>query len=386
MEKQSRMDKYFDAMDEEVDTNTGEIHVVSSRLQKNQELYREVGSLDIDDFDLNSNVSILGDNTANIDLNVIQEKLNMKYHEDRKDKGLGVDDENPLPKINLDETREYDINNILAKAKEEKEIDYEEDRLKKLRNTQYDILKNLDIEGKEEEVVEKKTNRIKPNSEDEKKLLDLIDTITAKELIKKEQEDDGIFEGDLDPLDILSDLKGDDDNTRVMGAIAFDENGELTDTSMKPLDIDNTEELESTDEIDEVSDDTEELNEDTETNILDDTDTDILDDTDTDVLDKADTDMLDDTDTDVLDDTDIDVLDKKDELDDTDANLITKENSFITSDTSPFNTKDFDDFKDIRDDMRSSKFFVRLMIALLVIVFIIGIVILLNNYLNLGLF
>ena len=54
----SRMDKYFDASEEEMDSNTGEIKIVSSRLQKNQELYKQVSNLDIDDFDLNSNVSI----------------------------------------------------------------------------------------------------------------------------------------------------------------------------------------------------------------------------------------------------------------------------------------------------------------------------------------
>ena len=361
-DRHSRMDKYYDALDEELDTNTGEIRVVSSRLQKNQELYKEVGSLDIDDFDLNSNVSILGDNTANIDLNDIQEKLHLRYHEEKQDKGLGVGDEDPLPKINLDETREYDINNILAKAKEDKEIDYEEERLKKLRNTQYDILKNLDIEGKEEEVSEKKVLSKKSVSkeEEEKKLLDLIDTITAKELIKNEENLE--VEGEMDPLDILSDLKGDDENTRVMGAIALDEENELEENTLTVGDLEDLEEAQEELENTKTLEETKEL-EDTQ---------------------ETEEDELDDT-QEVEPTQEIPSKKKPLPIEDTDTNLITKDNSFI-GDTSKFTQDDFDDFKDLKDDMKFSKIFVRVFIAILVIVFIVGIVILLNNYLELGLF
>ena len=47
--------------------------------------------------------------------------------------------------------------------------------------------------------------------------MDLINTITAKELIREESNMDTLV-GDMDPLDLLTDLRGDDD-TRVMGAI-----------------------------------------------------------------------------------------------------------------------------------------------------------------------
>ena len=355
-ERHSRMDKYYDAMEEELDTNTGEIRVVSSRLQKNQDLYKEVGSLDIDDFDINSNVSILGDNTANIDLNDIQEKLHLRYHEEKKDKGLGVDDEEELPKINLDETREYDINNILAKAKEDKEIDYEEDRLKKLRNTQYDILKDLDIEGKEEEVEETEEKpapkKTVSKTEEEKKLLDLIDTITAKELIKNEDKLE--VEGELDPLDILSDLKGDDENTRVMGAIALDEPSDVTNT----LTVGDLEDMEESQEkeVEEEEKETEEVEESQEIEVVSEEPT-----------------------------QEIPSKKKPLPIEDTDTNLITKDNTFIQG-TNEFTQTDFDDFKDLKDDMKFSRVFVRFLIFVLIIVFIVGVVIFLNNYLDLGLF
>ncbi len=139
----SRMDKYK-GMNDSIDTNNeGER---TSRVSRNQELYKEVSYAELDNFDLNSNVSVLGDNTANIDIGKIKDILDEKYNEGPKKKSLGDTDEIELPKINLDETREYDINSILAKAKEEKEFDYEEDRLKKLNEDAESILKELILE------------------------------------------------------------------------------------------------------------------------------------------------------------------------------------------------------------------------------------------------
>ncbi len=349
-ENNSRMDKYFDAQEEKIDANTGEFKMVSSRLERNQELYKKVSNLDINDFDLNSNVSILGDNTENINLNDIQEKLNMKYHEDRKDKILGNNDTEPLPKINLDETREYDINSILAKAKEEKEVDYEEDRLKKLRNTQFDILNNLNLEQKEEkkdysEVVE--SNK----EDDEKKLLDLIDTITAKELIKEGEDID--ISGEMDPLELLSDLKGVDENTRVMAAVNLDE--DYPDESETSISLDELlknkeiqEEAKKAEES-EVEEETEEVEEDTK-----------------EIPSKKNED--------------------KNELELTkNSNIVEKDDSFFTNSTK-FSQSDFDDFEDLKEDMKASKIIIRILIVLLVLVFIVGLVILANNYLDLGLF
>ena len=39
----------------------------------------------------------------------------------------------------------YDINAILEKAKKTQDVDYEKERLKKVHDTQYDILKKLNI-------------------------------------------------------------------------------------------------------------------------------------------------------------------------------------------------------------------------------------------------
>ena len=206
---QSRMDKY---KNEEANVQVNNSQGRTSRVSRNQELYKEVSYADLDNFDLNSNVSVLGDNTSNIDIGKIKDILDEKYNETPRKNVLGDTDEIELPKIKLDETREYDINSILAKAKEDKEYDYEEDRLKKVNEDAESILNNIDYEEEASEskvINEKKTN--------EAELLDLINTITAKELIREEANMNTLV-GEMDPLDLLTDLRGDDD-TRVMGVI-----------------------------------------------------------------------------------------------------------------------------------------------------------------------
>ena len=98
-----------------------------------------------------------------------------------------------------EETKEYDINAILNKARNNKEINYERDRLKKIHDTQYDILKSLNTKEDKEE------NKVTSDKED---LMELINTITEKELTRE-----------LNPLDILSDLKG-SENTVVLDGVS----------------------------------------------------------------------------------------------------------------------------------------------------------------------
>ena len=99
----------------------------------------------------------------------------------------------------MEQTREYDINAILEKAHENKVVDYEKERLKKIRDTQYDILKGLNLDKKEEEEYQEPT-------EEEKKLMTLINTITAHEEFNKNKD-----------LDLFQDLKGSDDTETLDG-------------------------------------------------------------------------------------------------------------------------------------------------------------------------
>lgn len=188
---ESRVDKF---------NNTGEVFL--SRTKKNASLYKRVNEAELDDFDVNSNTAIIEtNNSSTINVDKLRDMLDKKYRETPKKVSLArIEAEKELAKLNLDETREYDINEILNKAKEEDDSSYEVERLKKLRNTGMDILNGLDITNIHEK---------DPKSAEEQHLVDLINTINLKETIAKEG---------ADPLDILSDLKGDDDNTKILGA------------------------------------------------------------------------------------------------------------------------------------------------------------------------
>lgn len=330
---QSRMDKYYDGEVEET--------ISSSRVKRNEKLYKEVSNLELEDFDLNSNVSVIGNNTDNININDIKNILDKKYHEHPRKKSFGDTKEMQLPEIHLDETREYDINSILEKAKEKKEVNYEEDRLKKIRNTQYDILKSLDIIEDEEEIEDNDSKEhrddktpVVTDSENEKKLHDLIDTITAKEMIENESKLE--VTGEMDPLDILSDLRGDDESTKVMGMLS--EELEAADSENERIIKGNTLGIEKEPVV--VND------EKTETEEIS--------------LDKE----------------------KKNKKDGKVTNI---DNSFVGN-TTTFTQSDFDDFNDLKEDMHITKIIIRILIFTIIIIFIVALVVLANKYLGLGLF
>ena len=168
-----------------------------SRTEKNQELYKEIANSEIDKFELSSNATVLSDAKNNIDIEKIKKILDTKYNEVPKRRSIRLEQEEETKAINFEDTKEYDINAILEKAKEDKEANYEQERLKKLRDTQYDILNHLNLEKEESD---EKDDKEKAPSQDD--LMELINTITAKELENKKNDN-------LDPLDILTDLKGD---------------------------------------------------------------------------------------------------------------------------------------------------------------------------------
>ncbi len=200
----SRMEKYY-----------GNNDTTKLRTTKNEDIYKKIHDNEIKDFNVNSNISILGDNSKNIDIENLKQILDKKYRDNHKRRSIDVGNINLNDYEEIkDEEKDYDINTILEKAYERKNVDYSENRLKKLRDTQYDILKNLNLEEKSEE----------PSTE-EKNLMTLINTIAENEK-------------GANPLDLLSDLKGNDDEEVVAGA-----------ASTKTL------ELKSTDEVKKLNND-----------------------------------------------------------------------------------------------------------------------------------
>ena len=291
----TRINKYYD------DTPS----FAPRRTAKNNELYEEIKKSEIENFDIGSNAKVIGNNEAQIDINKLKDILEKNYQEVPKRRSLKLD----IPEeeeIEMEKTKEYDINAILEKAREEKEVDYQRERLKKVRDTQYDILKNLEVDQEEP-----KSKAADERTKDE--LLDLIQTINLNETQRKtinalaEEEETEInddTETELDPLDILNDLRG-DENTVVAGAKEFE--NELKEAQEKK------EKEEIAEALDEDVDD-----------------------------------------------------------------------SFYTSSMS-FNKNDFADFSDL-EESKASRILIKILIVIVFLAIIAGIVIFLNDFLNLGWF
>ncbi len=192
---QSRMDKY-----------NAENSTYRSRTQKNRDLYESVRNSNLSAFDVNSNVSVIEDNAKTVSISHVNELLDDIYKDNtprRKSIDISEIPTTEIVKEDIIDTREYDINAILEKARIGKNVDYNRERLKKVREAEKDILTNLDISRKINEENEYKAKRQK----EEQELTDLINTITQIEKINKDKYDKESSES----LDLLSDLA--DDNT-----------------------------------------------------------------------------------------------------------------------------------------------------------------------------
>lgn len=185
---QTRMEKYTDVHEE-----------VGQRFKKNEELYKKISDQELDKYTVKTNATVLDDNGTNIDVEHIKRILETKYNSTPKRKSIVIPEDNNEEVIDEIETKEYDINLILEKAKENESADYDKNRFKKLRDTQYDILKELNLNPDDIST--------KDVEEDKDELRELINTITQKELENRKKEDD--------PLDLFPDLKG-DENTVVL--------------------------------------------------------------------------------------------------------------------------------------------------------------------------
>ena len=180
-----------------------------SRTSKNTQLYEDIKKGELKDFNIGTNARVIGESDSQIDIDKIKEILEKNYQDTPKRRSLKFEVPEP-EKVEIEKTKEYDINAILEKAREEKEIDYSRDRLKKVRDTQFDILKSLELDEEE--------NKKASQDSAKEELLELINTINKNEKQKKEIQENLEEEStSLDPLDLFTDLRG-DENTVVAGA------------------------------------------------------------------------------------------------------------------------------------------------------------------------
>ncbi|MDE6142328.1 MAG: hypothetical protein K2G03_06960 [Bacilli bacterium] len=190
--------------------------IVGSRTQKNKALYEESHSGDLTNFDVNSNESVIGESKNRIDVSEVQKIISERYNLDApKRKSIDIPSiEEPIVQDTLQNTKEYDINAILAKAKQGKNVDYNKERLKKVRDAQIEILSSLDLELKK--VEDPKTPHQKMAEEN---LMELINTITQIEIKNKKEYSKETSEA----LDLLSDLKDENDDETTEAASINDE-------------------------------------------------------------------------------------------------------------------------------------------------------------------
>ena len=181
-----------------------------SRVAKNEELYKKINESNLDNFSVRSNATVIGNQEPEIDIEKIKKILDTKYNSAPKRRSIRIDMPEEEEKIDEVKTKEYDLNVILEKAKDEKEETYEEVRAKKLRNTQFDILNNLNLEKAQSEKRSESTKA-------EEDLIELINTISINEKKINEISEQLTTEEakeESSPLDLLTELKG-SENTEV---------------------------------------------------------------------------------------------------------------------------------------------------------------------------
>lgn len=197
-----------------------------SRTARNEQLYKQINSSELDSYNVRSNATVIGDQSNNIDVEKIKKILDKRYNETPKRKSIRVEMPEEENNIVFDDTKEYDINTVLEKAKGEQKNSYDDTRGQKIHNTQYNILNQLNIDDSEE-----KDEKDDDTDED---LMELINTITINETRKNDShdEEDSDDNEDKDDLDLLDELRGNEDTQVYEGMAEEIERTEITTTKI----------------------------------------------------------------------------------------------------------------------------------------------------------
>lgn len=301
------------------------------RTKRNENLYNKIDESDFENLNLTSNISIIKTDTENLNIDEIKEILNEKYQSRSKVREIEEPD-SEYADIDEEDTKEYDLKKALDEAHKNKTSDYDKERFKKLRETQYEILNSLNFDKKNEEESEETL------TVEEANLMNLIKTVNENALrnsLSKEE-------------DLLEELKGDDD-TEILEPANFDD----TVTDKKPTIV---EELEKTKQLSrkEIDSELERLSADSDIKKI----------------------SLSDEEEDEEDDTSDDFsLSRTEEL----------SNSFYTGNLQ-IDKKDMEEFLDLEDEMKGGSIVIKVLVIFIVLIVIAVAVYLLNKYLNLGLF
>lgn len=197
----SRMEKYNDPT-----------YSTMSRTKRNSSIY---SNMDMEDIKIKTgnNARVIADASKEIDMDKILKYINST--EEKKERvNITLDDykDNEISPIKK-ETKDYDINSVLSRARDNRNKDYSNKKYKKLDNSEYNILKNIKVE---ENKNEEEVNDIELNT-NEKTIVKLIDDLSKT---KK-----------MDKSELFGELMGDNENTVVLGAKDLEE--EVNDLSNK---------------------------------------------------------------------------------------------------------------------------------------------------------
>ena len=131
--------------------NNEQVENTQSRVSKNIALYDEVKECELSRVNNNSNVKIIEQTGKTIDLEKIKKYIN-------------------------DNNEKNDINSVLEKARENRSIEYSEERYKQVRSSEYDILDKIKMYKEiDNDDVDEPTATL---NTDERTIVDLINTVT----------------------------------------------------------------------------------------------------------------------------------------------------------------------------------------------------------------
>lgn len=326
-----------------------------SRTKRNQDIYNSTDMSDLSRIKTNTNVSVISDAPKEINIEKIISYVNsMEEGNDEKRKRVSLE----LPKeeevvVERREEKDYDINSVLERARDKRESDYEEERHRKLNNTQIDILKNIKIKEETIETVRDEDITLPIDELDEelntqeKTIVDLIQNIQSNSSKGKKE--------------LFEDLMGDNEDTVVMPAIAFDENENKEELKEALLDM--TQDLESIKEPE--SDFTREINLEKEALKQGELKEKLDEDETSDLTDEFKTEATEELDTTTV------TLPKIKEID----------KSFYTN-SMTFSKADFEGFEDLEKSTKKSGIFTKIAIVFIVLMFIATIVLILNFVLD----
>ena len=89
-----------------------------SRVAKNSSLYKEINDSELDNFNVRSNATVIGNQDKEIDVEQIKKILDKRYNSAPRRRSIRIEPQEEVSRISVDDTKEYDLTKVLEKAKD----------------------------------------------------------------------------------------------------------------------------------------------------------------------------------------------------------------------------------------------------------------------------